>query len=99
MDPITLTNQPETRAIPPPLSSRVVGCWGVVVEHKLMSKSRPKWTNRRYSCLAEMEAAMTPLGESALTLGVDALSVVEKQRPKVWTISAITIRRAHRKFC
>ena len=48
---------------------------------------------------AEAEAAMTPLGESALTLGVDALSVVEKQRPKVWTISAITIRRAHRKFC
>eukprot|EP00956_Cyclotella_meneghiniana_P039617 scaffold175458_cov45-Cyclotella_meneghiniana.AAC.2 len=28
--PFTLTNQPETRSIPPPLSSRIVGCWGVV---------------------------------------------------------------------
>ena len=29
---ITLTNQPETRQITPPLSSRVMGCWGVVAE-------------------------------------------------------------------
>ena len=29
---ITLTNQPETRQIPPLLLSRVVGCWGVVAE-------------------------------------------------------------------
>ena len=28
----TLTNQPEIAAIPPPLSSRVVGCSGVVAE-------------------------------------------------------------------
>jgi len=27
-----LTNQPEIVAIPPPLLSRVVGCWGVVAE-------------------------------------------------------------------
>eukprot|EP00956_Cyclotella_meneghiniana_P017770 scaffold29224_cov40-Cyclotella_meneghiniana.AAC.1 len=29
-DYFSLTNHPVTRAIPPPLSSRVVGCWGVV---------------------------------------------------------------------
>eukprot|EP00956_Cyclotella_meneghiniana_P017650 scaffold28945_cov24-Cyclotella_meneghiniana.AAC.2 len=32
IDMITLTNQPETRQIPSPLSLRVVGCWGVVAE-------------------------------------------------------------------
>jgi len=31
-DPITLTNQPETRSIPSPSPSRVMGCWGVVAE-------------------------------------------------------------------
>eukprot|EP00956_Cyclotella_meneghiniana_P016549 scaffold26127_cov74-Cyclotella_meneghiniana.AAC.1 len=31
-DPITLTNQPESHPIPPPSSSRVMGCWGVGAE-------------------------------------------------------------------
>ena len=31
-DDSALTNQPETRTIPPPSSSQVMECWGVVVE-------------------------------------------------------------------
>ena len=47
----SLTNQPETGVISSSISSRVVGCWGVVEEVCLMSNSRPRWTNRRYAIL------------------------------------------------
>eukprot|EP00956_Cyclotella_meneghiniana_P021701 scaffold39793_cov93-Cyclotella_meneghiniana.AAC.3 len=67
---ITLTNQPETRQIPPPLLSRVVGCWGVVAE-TVFVENRPAEVDESEifvlggvgdggAKLAEVEAAMTP---------------------------------------
>ena len=40
-----LTNQPEIAAIPPPLSSRVVGCSGVVAE-AVFVEDRLGWSGR-----------------------------------------------------
>ena len=39
-DTITLTNQPETRSIPPPSSWRAMGCWGVGAEAEFV-ENRP----------------------------------------------------------
>ena len=69
-DPITLTNQPETRSIPPPSSSRVMGCWGVGAEAEFV-ENRPAEVDESEifvfggdgdggAKLAEAEAAMTP---------------------------------------
>eukprot|EP00956_Cyclotella_meneghiniana_P038763 scaffold159697_cov56-Cyclotella_meneghiniana.AAC.1 len=67
---ITLTNQPETRQIPPPLSSRVVGCWGVVAEAVFVENLPAEVDESEIFAfhrvgdgrakLAEAEAAMTP---------------------------------------
>ena len=46
-----LTNQPEIVAIPPLVLSRVVGCWGVVVEAEFDVKQLAKM-DESYSCLA-----------------------------------------------
>ena len=65
-----LTNQPEIVAIPPPLLSRVVGCWGVVAE-AVFVENRPAEVDESEifvfggvgdggAKLAEAEAAMTP---------------------------------------
>eukprot|EP00956_Cyclotella_meneghiniana_P039568 scaffold174427_cov37-Cyclotella_meneghiniana.AAC.1 len=75
-----LTNQPEIVTIPPPLSSRVVGCSAVVAE-AVFVEDRPAEVDEseifvfgRVSVggakLEETEAAMTPPGELALALGV-----------------------------
>ena len=68
---ITLTNQPETRQIPSPLSLRVVGCWGVVAE-AVFVENRPAAEVDESEIFvfggvgdggaksAEAEAAMTP---------------------------------------
>eukprot|EP00956_Cyclotella_meneghiniana_P041060 scaffold213197_cov42-Cyclotella_meneghiniana.AAC.2 len=65
-----LTNQPEIVAIPPPLLSRVVGCWGVVAETEFV-ENRPVEVDESeifmFGCVgdggansAEVEAEMTP---------------------------------------
>jgi len=69
----TLTNQPEIAAIPPPLSSRVVGCWGVVAEAEFV-EDRPAEVDESETFVfgrvgdgeaksLEVEAAMTPPSE------------------------------------
>ena len=75
-----LTNQPETGTVPPLVSSRVVGCWRVVAKAVFdakqpaeMDESEIFVSGRVGSVRAkseEVEAAMTPPGELALTLGV-----------------------------
>eukprot|EP00956_Cyclotella_meneghiniana_P005572 scaffold7169_cov76-Cyclotella_meneghiniana.AAC.4 len=69
MNRITLTNQPETRQIPPLLSSRVVGCWGVVAEAVFVENQPAEMDESEIfvfggvgdggAKLAEAEAAMT----------------------------------------
>ena len=65
-----LTNQPETRSIPPPSSSRAMGCWGVGAEAEFV-ENRPAEVDESEifvfggvgdggAKLAEVEAAMTP---------------------------------------
>ena len=69
-DPITLTNQPETRSIPSPSSSRVMGCWGVGADAEFV-ENRPAEMDESEIFVfggdgdggaksAEAEAAMTP---------------------------------------
>eukprot|EP00956_Cyclotella_meneghiniana_P018962 scaffold32046_cov63-Cyclotella_meneghiniana.AAC.1 len=89
-----LTNQPEIVAIPPPLSSWVVGCWGVVVEAEHVKNQPTEMDESEIFVFGrvgdaganteEMEAAMTPPGEMALTLGVDGSTAARgrlKSRP------------------
>eukprot|EP00956_Cyclotella_meneghiniana_P025115 scaffold51709_cov85-Cyclotella_meneghiniana.AAC.1 len=82
--PFTLTNQPETGAIHPLASSRVVGCWGVV-EKAVFDVKQPAEMHESEIFVfgrvggggaksAEVEAAMTPLGELVLASGVDVSS-------------------------
>ena len=65
-----LTNQPETRSIPPPSSSRVMGCWGVGAETEFVENPPAEMDESEMfvfggdgdggAKLAEAEAAMTP---------------------------------------
>ena len=104
-----LTNQPATHAFPPPLSSPVVGCWGVGAD-TVFDELQPAEVDEleifvfgRVGDLRanteKTEAAMTPPGESVLTLGVVVSSaargrlksrplIVEKQPTKVLTMMA-----------
>ena len=69
----TLTNQPEIVAIPPPLSSRVMGCLGVVVEAVFDVRQLAEIDESVIfvfgrvddggAISAAVEAAMTPPGE------------------------------------
>ena len=64
-----LTNQPEIVAIPPLVLSRVVGCWGVVVEAEFDVKQKAEMDESEIfvfggvgdggAISAEVEAAMT----------------------------------------
>ena len=68
-----LTNQPETRSIPPPSSSRVMGCWGVGAEAELVQNLPAEVDESEIFVFgrvgggraksAVMEKAMTPQGE------------------------------------
>ena len=69
----TLTNQPEIVAIPPPLSSRVMGCLGVVAEAVFDVRQLAEIDESVIfvfgrvddggAISAAVEAAMTPPGE------------------------------------
>ena len=69
----TLTNQPEIVAIPPPLSSRVMGCLGVVAEAVFDVRQLAEIDESVIfvfgrvddggAISAAVEAAMTPQGE------------------------------------
>ena len=89
-----LTNQPETRAIPPLASSRVMGCPGVGTD-TAFDELQPAEIDESEIFVfgrvgdggansAEVEAEMTPPGELALALRVDVSSAAGgrlKSRP------------------